>query len=295
MSRVHCVDCGTDVAVDPLGQCPAGHLLPANGVRISSAIGSHEPYPDEPVPWVGQVDLEVPEPVTVPERPAQPHAAPGLAPAERDTVPSDLLRELGALGSDEPDPVPTRPTTPAPGAPVQTNGHAPATNGHENNGHAVDGHPAAPPVQAAPAANGNGHAPGAELSEFSALEQAIQSLDGAASHEAAPAAGSAAAPAADDDFGQLFADLEGLGNEEPTEPTAAAPAPAPAASRPPPPPPAPAQPAAGAHDRIPSEPVRAERDDVPEPEPARPALDTMNFTAKGGPGRGGKRRKLFGR
>lgn len=328
MARVHCVDCGIDVAVDPLGQCPEGHLLPAAGARVSSAIGSDEPYPDEPVPWVGQVVLD--EPVetvetVVAERTAQPSAAPGLAPAQRETVPGDLLRELGDLSSDahagtaSPTPgAPARPDLPPSATATVTappaSGHAPTTNGHT------------------PAAND--HTPEAtaatsELSELSALEQAVQSLETGSTRDAAPTqqpeaptqqpeapAPQAGAPATDldDDLGRLFDDLDGLGDEAPANSLAATPAaapppapsasPAPAAPSAPPAPPAPASGesqwealadvadlAAGEHTEVSPPSAAAPPAEAP---PARPAIDTMNFTAKGGPTKG-RRRRLLGR
>ena len=50
MSRVHCLDCGMSVVVDPNGVCPEGHTVGAAGARVASAIGSDIPFPDEPKP-----------------------------------------------------------------------------------------------------------------------------------------------------------------------------------------------------------------------------------------------------
>jgi hypothetical protein len=333
VARVHCVDCGTDVAVDPLGQCPEGHLLPATGTRVSTAIGSAEPYPDEPVPWVGQVVLEEPTAAVVAERTAQPSAAPGLAPAQRETDPGDLLRELGDLSSDAPaasSPAPSAPPPAAPPVPATPSTMAmasatsppPTTNGHgASNGHAAsNGHTAA----------GNGHAPAsADLTELSALEQAILSLETGSARTEAPAPQTGPATDVDDDLGRLFDDLDGLGDTTPAPaaPTTPAPTQSPTDFRAPvPPPPAvgapPAPSAAPRARRSSAQPAQA---DSPQPQyqaladvadlaaangdrpaapetaatetpapPARPAIDTMNFTAKGGPTKG-RRRRFLGR
>jgi hypothetical protein len=307
VTRVHCVDCGTDVVVDPLGHCPDGHLLPATGTRVSTAIGSHEPYPDEPVPWVGRVALDESEPEPVVERTAQAQAAPGLAPAEREPAPGDLLRELGDLGGD---PAPDLP--PAPSGASAGNGHAPATDAHAPG---ANGHGRTAPVGPTPSRAVPGHTAeaGLELSELSALEHAIQALDGSSTGTPAPPAGTPAGETGDvdDDLGRLFDDLDGLGHGTPADPAPTGPTadlPPPVATATPPPPPAPVadEPrwealsdvaglaAADADERSVPTPA-AVASSGPEREAHRAGIDTMNFTARGGSTGSGRRRRLFGR
>lgn len=372
MSRVHCIDCGTDVAVDPLGQCPAGHLLPANGRRVTDAIGNGEPHPDEPVPWVGEVQIAAAETETVPaHRAAQPRSAPGLEPAQEEVDSGDLLRELGALGIDDGGtPAAAVPSSPAPTGPAPAvNGHAADTHGPGVNGHAadardpaVDGHSAAaqgPGVNGHTAADATVDGGPRDASELSALEQALQALgesdhddasapaetghdDASASVPAAsapppaapdappaapappPAASASPPPTEVDDFGGLFDEVDTSGHGAATPPPAAASpaAPPPDAVQPaapvPPPPPAPS-PAQGQDPAAPRWEALADVADLaaadtgadpgaesdgggdpgdagsaPSGQGPRPAIDTMNFTAKGGPGKG-RRRKLFGR
>lgn len=66
MSRVHCLECGNQVVVDPRGLCPDGHEVGTSGARIEHAIGQETVHPDEPEPWVYSIDAEE---VTVPARP----------------------------------------------------------------------------------------------------------------------------------------------------------------------------------------------------------------------------------
>lgn len=323
MSRAHCLDCGTDVPVDTLGHCPEGHLLPRHGRMVESAIGTDDHHPDEPEPWVGRVDLLVEEHEDVTPS-AQPRTAPGMEQAEQETTAGDLLREIGALGADDPEPPSTPPSSSAP-----VGGH-PGTNGQAS----VNGH-----ASASGQASANGHAAAngqpttrmdaeasrdvdADLTEHSALEQTLQSLD-------EPAAGAApqreATPPVDDDLSALFEEFEGLG--EPDDPPATgAPAAPPASERPstPPPPPPPAAssppPAGDQHAAAPDDATAgsvswdapppsdlfdtadgaAQRAPDPEDEaeqaPSRAVVDTMNFTAKGGAMDGRRRRRgLFGR
>ena len=314
MSRVHCLDCGTDVPVDPLGHCPAGHLLPAKGHMVESAIGSDDHHPDEPEPWVGQVDPPAAEDPGATAPSAQPQAAPGMAPAEREPDAGDLLRELGALGADD-DPGPPTSTRDAPG-PSSPPPSTAATNGHAA-GDAV------PPAS---------REPDTAVSEHSALEQAIQSLDDSHSTSAAAPQQPAPAPApADDGLAALFDEIEGLGDETTGPPTAAAPAsPAPAPAAPtgetPPPPPAPSSEAPTSQEHAPQAPPRRARRSAPAAQPqgearsdvatlasqtgtdqapddtpedagnaAPRSVDTMNFTAKGGDMNGRRRRRIFGR
>lgn len=58
MSRVQCLECGIAVVVDPTGTCPEGHAVGGSGVRVANAMGSAEPHPDEPEPWVATVVLD---------------------------------------------------------------------------------------------------------------------------------------------------------------------------------------------------------------------------------------------
>jgi hypothetical protein len=331
VSRAHCLDCGTDVPIDPLGHCPEGHLLPAQGRRVESAIGSDDYHPDEPEPWVAQVDPPATARTEDVVPSAEPQAAPGLAPAQRETTTGDLLRELGSLSSRNEPPAGPSPDAGPPSAPS-----AAAT---------PDTGPSAPPGPAPsstiphdmPSVSAG---PDAAVAEHSALEQALQSLEDAhevpgtsmptepgtpvASEQPAPA------PALDDDLSSLFEELEGLGGDAPGNGSApAAPAtpdtPPPVASQPPTAPPPPAAPpptAAPAPSQPPTarppEQTRPTRQALREagalagspPEPqasdehvgnghdapaAAGGLDTMNFTAKGGAMNGRRRRRLLGR
>lgn len=306
MSRAHCLDCGTDVPVDPLGHCPEGHLLPAQGRRVESAIGSDDYHPDEPEPWVAQVDPPAaPEPdELVPS--AQPQAAPGLAPAERETTTGDLLRELGSLSaSDAPPSAPDTPPPPSapddagpPSAPSAA--AAPPTETPAPPSPA----PSSTPPQDTPAVSAG---PDLAVSEHSALEQALASLDEAHEAPTAPATTEqpAPAPALDDDLSSLFEELDGIGGDTngnaPATPATAAPA----TSQPPTAPP----PASG---RRPTRQALREAGELAGSPPKTPpgdeyagnghdagatasGLDTMNFTAKGGAMNGRRRRRLLGR
>ena len=56
MSRVHCLECGGQVVLDPRGVCPEGHHVGASGARIEQAMGHEVAHPDEPEPWVYTID-----------------------------------------------------------------------------------------------------------------------------------------------------------------------------------------------------------------------------------------------
>lgn len=66
MSRVHCLECGNQVVVDPRGLCPEGHEVGASGARIEHAMGHEVAHPDEPEPWVYSIGTDE---VAVPPRP----------------------------------------------------------------------------------------------------------------------------------------------------------------------------------------------------------------------------------
>ncbi len=101
MPFAHCTACGSTALVDPSGRCPEGHEVGANGTRLDTAIGSGGRHPDEPVPWVGLVDVD-PEPVPLvtaprvarPPTPVADRRPAGAIPPAHD----DVFRELHALG-----------------------------------------------------------------------------------------------------------------------------------------------------------------------------------------------------
>lgn len=125
MSQVHCLECGSQVVVDPRGQCPVGHTVGTPGNRIAMAMGHETAHPDEPEPWVHRIDpaevdgearqsatrtgVSVANGVaegstngTGPAREARPVRAPGLPAAGADAEPADaesLLRELHSLAA----------------------------------------------------------------------------------------------------------------------------------------------------------------------------------------------------
>jgi len=194
VSRVHCLDCGMSVVVDPNGVCPEGHIVGAAGARVASAIGSDIPFPDEPEPWVSRVDLgdePAAEPVV---RTVRPVSAPGFAArAEEPEAPGDseeLLRELHSL-SDLSDSRPTRPTL---RSPAPTNRSTPPATGSprptELRPTSAERAPSAasptpPAAVPAPAPTSSGSGPsrpsvprgnGDALADLSALEAAVQAL-----------------------------------------------------------------------------------------------------------------------
>lgn len=330
MSRVPCVECSTDVVVDPGGYCPSGHHLPSAGARVEAGIGSELVHPDEPEPWVGRIEPDEVAAVSAPApRVATPRAAPGLEPAAPPPpAAQDLFAELGAL-NDEPaaDPaVPQRPDQGSAPAPESwTPGAMPPTEAPSAAGSSAEpwASPAVPDDHGGQTtAPGPADRPEAReaLSEISALEAAVQSLsDEPPSAPPSPAASEPPTPA------------------EPTPP------PPPAAPQPTTAPPTAAPPAAPQPtDRDEHELRRAAFADVaalgleaaaaeetdpapaadapPAPTPLHHApttdeavaeepqaagaegrstvgIDTMNFTAKGNRPRRGeaKKRRLFGR
>jgi hypothetical protein len=122
----HCIDCGNSALIDPSGRCPEGHIVGAAGARVAAAIGSATPHPDEPLPWVHQIELDPElvdgaegEPRTV--RPPSVPTAPDPSPRAEQVATDDLMRELHALGDlgdlgDLAGPVPP----PAAAAPANT-------------------------------------------------------------------------------------------------------------------------------------------------------------------------------
>jgi hypothetical protein len=162
VARVHCLDCGDHVVVDPMGRCPDGHHVGAAGARVAGAIGSDVPHPEEPEPWVARVDLDPeldaaePEPAAREVRPMSIPSAPAEPAADVDPSPArteDLLRELHELGELDAASTPAAVSVPSTPAPVRRVPSAPAK-------------PAAGP---APAAD-------ASVEELSALEAAVQAL-----------------------------------------------------------------------------------------------------------------------
>ncbi len=118
MSRVHCLECGNQVVVDPRGLCPDGHEVGTQGARIEHAIGQDAVHPDEPEPWVytiGTQEVGVPaRPPAVgallsaggngdgPARRARPLRAPGRtddAAGDGSGDAESLLRELHSLAA----------------------------------------------------------------------------------------------------------------------------------------------------------------------------------------------------
>ncbi len=125
MSKVHCLECGRQVIVDPRGQCPDGHTVGTAGNRIEMAMGHESAHPEEPDPWVYRIEptevddeaepsgpgpsLRVADAVadgrtngSGPAREARPVRAPGLPQGDEDDEPADaesLLRELHSLAA----------------------------------------------------------------------------------------------------------------------------------------------------------------------------------------------------
>jgi hypothetical protein len=190
VSRVHCLDCGTHVVVDPQGRCPEGHEVGAQGARIEGSLGSGTPHPDEPEPWVARIELDdevAPAPATTTVRTIRPPAAPAApapsaAPAAMTGRTEDLLRELHSLGDlDGPSlgaangaPLspptstrrPARPAAPTPKAPDPL--PAAATSASTNG---------APPAEA-PTEALSAEASRSAFDELTALEAAVHALTG---------------------------------------------------------------------------------------------------------------------
>ncbi len=217
MSRVHCIDCGNGVVVDPSGLCPEGHHVGSAGQRIDGAIGSATPHPDEPEPWVGRVDVKVEDaPEDAAPRAIRPPAAPGadVSPAATEQIgPDDLLRELHTIGDDSPPadhaPAPSEP------ADVATNGHA---NAHS---------PAATPSS-----------PTEQTEDLTALEAAVHAMSTNGNGHAdipQPPADPPPPPAptgpTDGDGNDHLDDLDALFTSTPPEPPQPAPAPVPPSDR----------------------------------------------------------------
>ncbi len=125
MSQVHCLECGSQVVVDPRGQCPDGHTVGTPGNRIEMAMGHETAHPDEPEPWVHRIEMAAVDGAAAsgatrsmlsvagrvaegstngsgPAREARPVRAPGLPADGADDEPADaesLLRELHSLAA----------------------------------------------------------------------------------------------------------------------------------------------------------------------------------------------------
>jgi hypothetical protein len=271
----HCIDCGSSALIDPSGRCPEGHTVGAAGARVAAAIGSATPHPDEPQPWVHQVQLapEVvdaapPEPRTVrpPSVPAAPEPAPSAGPRADQAATDDLMRELHALGDlggfadvaaptlaattprPSPTPTPTLAAAPTP-APVQLAPVSPATPAWPPVPVALEdtteiGVPSVRPLFPGAAVRADVPAPpsspeeATDLSSLANLAAAVRSLDEREAETPAPAATPVAAGHHPAPTGHLAAPAPTghLVAPAPTGPaTASVPAPAPHAAAPPPP------------------------------------------------------------
>jgi hypothetical protein len=186
VSRVHCIDCGTGVVVDPSGFCPDGHRVGETGARIEAAIGVAVPYPDEPEPWVATVE-ERPdsEPNPAQPRAARPPTAPDAKPFVTSAPPTSVFPsgtrapEATAPGARAPDvpegPVPQTPfpATPPPGTPAAP---PPATT--------TPAAAAAPPAATSSPVPGSTDTGGGDARDLHAELHSLADLDAAA--EAAP-------------------------------------------------------------------------------------------------------------
>jgi hypothetical protein len=155
----HCLDCGTSALVDPSGRCPEGHVVGAAGARVTAAIGSATPHPDEPQPWVRQVELDpaaldaarpaprVARPLSVPatDQPVRTDRAAVSAAAE------DLLRELHALGDLGGGPTPRPTATASTATPAATPAPRPVARASEVPPVASAAEVLTPPTDTAPA------------------------------------------------------------------------------------------------------------------------------------------------
>lgn len=205
MPFAHCPPCGTSVLVDPSGRCPEGHTVGAAGARIAASLGSSGPHPEEPEPWVADIELDAVSVEDLPEAPrvARPPTVAGLDepdPADgRGT--EDLLRELHALG-DLTGPSPAAPAassngaaTPPPPPAVPPHAAAPGTPAPPPPPFAPpaarptpppSAPPTAPPTPpappaasavATPEAPSGGPAPVTDLEELASLAAAVRSVD----------------------------------------------------------------------------------------------------------------------
>lgn len=284
MPRVTCIDCGSEVVVDPTGRCPEGHMLGPAGSRIEHAIGTDTAYPDEPEPWTATItaeEVELPSSGSEDEadgatRVARPVQAPAPPPdADDGSVDTDsLFSELHTLaqGGDAPQHTdngngaspPAPPTQPPATAPsTRTVPDAPATAEATDATTDADVRaPAAPPSTASPRRD---EGTAAELSDLASLEAMLQELS------ESPSAPTPSEPASDATGGTVAgpdAAGEATGEQRPPTP----PAHARGGDGPPPPPPP------GAGDSAPSPPAG---DAAPSPPPEDGGLDLSNFTAKG--------------
>ena len=313
MSRVHCIECGIAVVVDPSGLCPDGHQVGANGARIDQAMGSQAPHPQEPEPWVAAVDVgSVPTAASEP-RAIRPVAAPASPAADtEDEVDSDaLLQELHALSDLDfgaaPVPVavpPSAPTappvpaavTPAPSEPRES---APRETAPLPAPEAHDAHDAHEPA-------GRTGAAAEAFAELTALEAAVQTLQAGVDERGAdeprleaPARTAGHLSVVDDmaDLEDMFAMSEAEARPAPAPVAApvAAPMPSPATFPAPTTVPAPATfPAPAAQHDDPTQ-GATEQSSADHGATAH-SLDLGNFTARGDKvAAGGGRRRLFGR
>jgi hypothetical protein len=264
----HCIDCGSSALIDPSGRCPEGHTVGAAGARVAAAIGSATPHPDEPQPWVHQVQLAAevvdaapPEPRTVrpPSVPTAPEPERSTGPRADQVATDDLMRELHALGDlggfgDVADPAPAA-TTPAPAPAPTPPTPAPAPLHLASVAPVSPATPAAPavpvaledtteivtptvrPLFPAPAVRAGVPAPpsspeeATDLSSLANLAAAVRSLD---EREAAPPAQVAAPAQTGPAAASIFAPTGPHAAPAPTGPAAAA-VPAPSAHAPAPP------------------------------------------------------------
>ncbi|TVP67544.1 MAG: hypothetical protein EA340_10235 [Nitriliruptor sp.] len=210
MSQVHCLECGSQVIVDPRGQCPVGHTVGTPGNRIEMAMGHETAHPDEPEPWVhriamAEVDGEAEQRATPamhgvanrvaegstngtgPARQARPVRAPGLPADGADDEPADaesLLRELHSLAALD------TALTDRNGTVTGTGGGEGDRDGHPRQGPpTIPATPPPPPAEAAATAprrpRGNPEEIADAFAELSALDVPASTTNG---HRAAGAA-----------------------------------------------------------------------------------------------------------
>jgi hypothetical protein len=245
VSRVHCLECGRQVVVDPRGQCPDGHTVGTPGNRIAMAMGHESAHPDEPEPWVyriepSEVDGDAAQAAgerslrvagtaaegstngAAPAREARPVRAPGLPQGGEDDEPADaesLLRELHSLAALDT-------------ALTQRNGHGAADGQPRQGPPAIPATPPPPPTQATTPTprprRGDPEEIADAFAELSALDVPASSSNG--HRPAAPATGSTPpsppheAAAADagpavDALASLFGDGPLFGQDDQPEPS----------------------------------------------------------------------------